>query len=306
MSRAPEERPVPALSRRAGEGNELRETENSVPRTAAEGINLTSREVRVLRSRDGHTESVTDRVAEETPVSLVYHGVPQVVMMATPADIEDLAVGFTVTENIATRDEIRSVQTKSVDDGIQCDLIIAPERFAALLQRQRNLTGRTGCGVCGVETIEQVIRKPDQVRSGVQVTSNELHSALRSLADRQALNRIVGSVHGAAWAQFGKGIETEREDVGRHNALDKVVGALLRANLDPSSGWMLITSRASYEMVLKSATVGVSLLVAVSAPTALAIDLARECGMTLVGFARDVSNAQVQHVIYTHPERVRA
>jgi FdhD protein len=259
----------------------------------------TSRDVSVLRVRDAVGSNVVDRVAEETPVAFVYHGVPQVVMMATPENLEDLAVGFTVTESIAAPNEIRSVAVKEVKDGAQVDISIAAERFSALLQRQRNLTGRTGCGVCGVETIEQVIRKPDRTTTDMRITAKQLHATLRALAERQELNNVVGSVHGAAWAIPDKGIQVVREDVGRHNALDKTIGALLREKVDPASGYLLITSRASYEMVLKAATVGVSVLIAVSAPTALAINLANECGMTLVGFARETS-----HVIYSHPESV--
>jgi FdhD protein len=267
----------------------------------------TSSRVAVLRSRDGHSETTTDQVAEETPIALTYHGVPQVVMMATPENLEDLAFGFTVTESIVnSADEILSIQAKIANDSAQVDIAIVGERFSELLRRQRNLTGRTGCGLCGVETIEQAIRSPARVRSDFRVTAVELHATLRELGEQQRLNRLVGSVHGAAWALPNGGIKVAREDVGRHNALDKVVGALLRDKVDPAMGFLLITSRASYEMVLKAATVGVSLLVAVSAPTALAIRLAKECGMTLVGFARTGSDGKGQHVIYANPERVIA
>jgi formate dehydrogenase accessory protein FdhD len=260
-----------------------------------------SRSVSIIRSRDAQIETATDRVAEEAPISLRYNGVPHVVMMATPADLEDLAVGFTVTESVATATEIRSVAVSQANDGVHVDLHVAAERFAELLQRQRNLTGRTGCGVCGVTTIDDAIRTPNRCVADMRVTSRELHTTLLALSQRQKLNRIVGSVHGAAWARAKEGIEYVREDVGRHNALDKTIGALLREKTDPASGYLVITSRASYEMVLKAAMVGVSLLVAVSAPTALAIDLAAESGMTLIGFAREHS-----HVIYSHPERVVA
>jgi FdhD protein len=260
-----------------------------------------SREVEVVRVHERRTETVRDHVAEEAPIALVYNGVPQVVMMATPADVDDLAVGFTVTENIASVGEIRTVRSAIVQDGIQADINIVAERLSMLLQRQRNLTGRTGCGVCGVESIDQVIRKPSRIEGDVRLSQTELHATLRALSERQTLNRIVGSVHGAAWAKCGEGIRCVREDVGRHNALDKVIGALLREKIEPASGYLVITSRASYEMVLKAATVGVSLLIAVSAPTALAIDLAQQCGMTLVGFAREH-----QHVVYTYPQRVTA
>ncbi|HYM33875.1 MAG TPA: formate dehydrogenase accessory sulfurtransferase FdhD, partial [Steroidobacteraceae bacterium] len=261
----------------------------------------TSREVTVTRSRDGHSESIVDRVAEETPVSLAYHGVPQVVMMATPDHIEDLVFGFTFTESIANAVEIQSVSVSHVQDGLQADVAITANRFSELLKRQRNLTGRTGCGLCGVESIDQAIRKPSRVTADFAISANEMHNSLLALSEQQTLNRMVGSVHGAAWVLPGAGVQVVREDVGRHNALDKVIGAMLRKRIDPPNGYLVITSRASYEMVLKAAAAGVSLLVAVSAPTALAIDLAHDSGMTLVGFTRDCT-----HVIYTHAERVSA
>jgi FdhD protein len=282
MSRVPDKSPSPQPSPIKGEQG-----------------SSSSKLVQVDRSRDGKVEYVTDRVAQETPIALRYNGVPQVVMMATPADLEDLAVGFTVTEAIATTDEIRTISIAAVQDGVQVDLQIAAEPFSKLLQRQRNLTGRTGCGVCGVESIEQAIRPTKRIAADLRIGAKELHETLRTLADRQFLNRVVGSVHGAAWAKASEQLSVVREDVGRHNALDKTIGALLRAQIDPASGYLIITSRASYEMVLKAAMVGVSLLVAVSAPTALAIDLAQQSGMTLVGFAREHS-----HVIYSHAERV--
>jgi FdhD protein len=231
---------------------------------------------------------------------LVYHGVSHVVMLASPADLEDLGVGFTVSEGIvASATEIRSVELVQKADTLAVHLQIASERFASLLRRQRNLTGRTGCGLCGVETIEDAIRRPPAVRSGLRLSREELHAELAGLHDLQPLNLATGSVHAAAWALPGKGIQLVREDVGRHNALDKVIGALGRAELDPSEGYFIITSRASYEMVQKAATVGVSLVAAVSAPTALAIDLAEETQVTLIGFAR-----QERHVVYAHPKRL--
>jgi FdhD protein len=220
-------------------------------------------------------------------------------MMATPSYLEDLAFGFTVTENIAHPSEIRSVQLVQLEQGAEVDIAIAGDRFSELLRRQRNLTGRTGCGVCGVETIEQAIRQPLPVTAKVRLNPAQIQSSLKLLAERQILNSIVGSVHAAAWATVEAGVQVVREDVGRHNALDKVIGSLLRDNIDPATGFLVITSRASYEMVLKAATVGVSVLIAVSAPTALAIDLARQSGVTLIGFAREQ-----RLVAYTHPERL--
>lgn len=261
----------------------------------------TSSEVPVYRWRDGTIEHVTDRVAEEVPVALTYHGISYVVMLATPANLEDLAAGFTLSEGIvASPDEIHSVETAQRDDGaLEVKIGIGAERFAELLRRQRNTTGRTGCGLCGAATVEEAIRELPAVPEGVKVSSDELHAALRSIHTQQHINRETGSVHAAAWVVPGKGIQLVREDVGRHNALDKVIGALIRSHADFSRGWFLITSRASYEMVLKTATVGVSFLAAVSAPTAFAIRLAQSTGLTLVGFAREHT-----HVVYSHPSRL--
>jgi FdhD protein len=260
----------------------------------------TTHTVTVSRWCAGKVERVPDEVAEEVPVAFSYHGIPHVVMLATPQDLEDLGVGFTFTEALVdSADEIRGVEAAVLDDACELRLTIAPERFSALLRRQRNLTGRTGCGLCGTETIEQAIRHPAPVGKGVSVTVAELHAALVELKSRQPLNARTGSVHAAAWCRPQAGVQLVREDVGRHNALDKVIGALLRSRTDAASGYVLVSSRASYEMVQKAATAGVTLMAAISAPTALAIRLADECGLTLIGFARDDS-----HVIYTHPERI--
>ena len=271
-------------------------------KTAGQPGLSTSTEVRVQRWRDEGTASATDVVAEESPVALRYQGLPYVVMLATPADLEDLAVGFTVSEAIvASPDEIRHVQQQATGDELEVNIDIAPPRFAELLQRQRNLTGRTGCGLCGAETVEGAIRQPPPVHAGLSVSLAALHAALQELTARQPLNERTGSVHGAAWVLPDEGIRIVREDVGRHNALDKLIGALIRSKADIASGFVIITSRASYEMVQKAATVGVQLLVAISAPTGLAVRLAETCGLTLVGFARPG-----QHVVYSHPHRLRA
>jgi FdhD protein len=261
----------------------------------------TVREVSVQREQVGAVEQVTDYLAEERPVALHYYRLPYVVMLASPADLEDLGVGFTLSEGIVdAADEIRGVELVRDGENLAVHLNITGERLSRILQRQRNLTGRTGCGLCGVESVEEAIRHPAAVGAGVRVTSAEIHAELAKLQTQQPLNLKTGSVHAAAWALPGKGIQLVREDVGRHNALDKVIGALTRAKTDLSAGYLIITSRASYEMVQKAATVGVSLVVAVSAPTALAIDLATETGVTLIGFAR-----ADRHVVYAHPQRLR-
>jgi FdhD protein len=259
-----------------------------------------SAELPVDRWIRGTTTHTTDRVAEEMPVALVYHGVPHVVMLATPANLEDFATGFTLSEGLVAHPrEIHSVEVERSDTAIDVRIGISAERFSSLLERRRYLTGRTGCGLCGAETVEQAIRPPARVTAGAKLSVAELHAALVDIQAQQPINALTGSVHAAAWIHPGRGITCVREDVGRHNALDKTIGALVRADTDFATGCMLITSRASYEMVQKAATVGIGFVVAVSAPTALAIRVAETSGVTLVGFAR-----REQHVVYSHPERL--
>jgi FdhD protein len=259
-----------------------------------------SSEVHVDRWSRGEVSHVADQVAEEMPIALVYHGVPHVVMLATPADLEDFAVGFTLSEGLVERpDEIRSVEVTYGAEAADVKITVAWERFSGLLQRRRNLTGRTGCGLCGAETAEEAIRELARVGPGPTVTTAGLHEAIEQLSSMQPINARTGSVHGAAWVVPGKGVQFVREDVGRHNALDKAIGALVRSGADRSEGYMLITSRASFEMVQKSATVGVSFLAAFSAPTAFAVRLAHKTGLTLVAFAR-----RDRHVVYANPERL--
>ncbi len=260
-----------------------------------------SAELPVQRWTRGAIASTTDLIAEEMPVALVYHDVPHVVMLATPADLEDYACGFTLSEGlVASVDEIRGVEVVQGEAAADVRISVAWERFTQLLQRRRNLTGRTGCGLCGAETAEDAIRECPRVPEGVSVTAAGLHAAITELSARQPINSRTGSVHAAAWVVPGSGIQVVREDVGRHNALDKTSGALARAHADFATGYMLITSRASYEMVQKCATVGVPLLVALSAPTAFAVRLAQRSGLTLVAFAR-----ADQHVVYAHPHRLK-
>ncbi|HVN46706.1 MAG TPA: formate dehydrogenase accessory sulfurtransferase FdhD [Steroidobacteraceae bacterium] len=266
-------------------------------RTAA----AVSAELPVERWRGGSVVRTTDLVAEEMPVALVYHDVPHVVMLATPADLEDYAYGFSLSEGlVASVDEIRGVEVVQGEASADVRISVAWERFTQLLQRRRNLAGRSGCGLCGAEKAEDAIRECAPVPRGVSITAAELHQAMAQLAGRQPINSRTGSVHAAAWVDPASGIEVVREDVGRHNALDKTIGALARRKADFSAGYMLITSRASYEMVQKCATMGVTLLVALSAPTAFAVRLAQRAGVTLVAFAR-----AEQHVVYTHAHRLR-
>lgn len=261
----------------------------------------TSAEVTVQRWKNGQLTRTTDFVTEEMPVALVYHGVPHVVMLASPADLEDYAVGFTVSEGLVeSPGEIQSVEVERAAESIEVRIGIAGERFSELLRRRRNLTGRSGCGLCGAETVEEAIRPPVQVGGkGPTVTAADLHAALIQLESMQPVNARTGSIHAAAWVVPGKGIQFVREDVGRHNALDKVIGALVRSGTEVAAGYAVITSRASFEMVQKAAAAGITFMVAVSAPTALAIRMAEQTGLTLVGFAR-----RDQHVVYAHSHRL--
>jgi FdhD protein len=257
-------------------------------------------ELPVRRWRDGAWSETADRIANEVPVALTYNSIPHVVLLATPEDLVDLGFGFTVSEALVEdATQIRDARLEHSEAGPVIALSITQQRLAAVLDRRRNLTGRTGCGLCGAETIEEAIRRPVPVAPGGVIARQTLEQALRALRVRQVLNADAGSLHAAAWVGWDGAIHQVREDVGRHNALDKLIGALLRSGTDLQQGFALITSRASYEMVQKAATVGIRMLVAVSAPTALAVELASETGLTLVGFAREQ-----QQVVYAHPERL--
>ncbi len=241
-----------------------------------------------------------DYIAEEVPVSLVYNGAPHVVMLATPTNLEEFALGFSVTEGIIKdTSELLSARVYNRANGIEVYLQIPQQRFDCLADKGRNLTGRTGCGLCGASTLQQAIRQPNPVNGNLTLSASELFSALADIKQHQRLNQLTGSVHAAAWVVPGQGVVEIREDVGRHNALDKLIGLLLRSGKNLASGFVIVTSRASYELVQKAACVGITLLAAMSAPTGLAIRLADEAGLTLVGFARDD-----QHVVYTHPQRL--
>ncbi len=229
---------------------------------------------------------VCDAVAEEVAVALSYNGVSHVVMMMTPADLEDFAFGFSLSEGVVERvSEIHGAEVLRHEAGFELAVTISGERFAKLRQARRNLVGRTGCGLCGAESLEQAIRPVPQVADGVRVAAAAIDRALAALDTRQPLQGATGAAHGAAWCDVSGDIVCMREDVGRHNALDKLIGAVARSDL-PLDGFALVSSRASYEMVSKSARAGMQVLVAVSAPTTLAVQLADQVGLTLVGFAR--------------------
>ena len=247
-----------------------------------------------------HTRKA-DTVAEEVPVVLVYNTIPHVVMLTTPLNLEEFGLGFSLTEEIIQHPaELQAVRVVQRSKGVEVRMTIPEHRFENLHGKGRNMTGRTGCGLCGASTLEQAIRRPRPVAEGLPLEAALLAEAMTQMHQKQTLNQLTGAVHAAAWLDSVRGVTTVREDVGRHNALDKLIGSLAKANCNFETGWLLVTSRASYEMVQKAASVGITLLAAISAPTGLAIQLAEECGLTLVGFTRNEN-----HVIYTHPHRLQ-
>ena len=255
---------------------------------------------RVERFADGRVEHADDWIASEVPIALHFNGHPHVVMLATPADLGDFALGFSLSEAIiAAPDELASIGIETRLEGIEISLRIPSTRAELIAARQRNLTGTSSCGLCGTQQLEDVVRHPHRVEAGPQIDVAILHAALSALHAAQPLNTRTGATHAAAWADREGGLILVREDVGRHNALDKLIGAMAAGKIDVGHGFLILTSRASYEMVQKAATVGVALVAAISAPTALAIHLAESTGVTLVGFARDST-----HVVYTHPQRL--
>ena len=230
-------------------------------------------------------------LAVEMPVNVVYGSVPYAVMMTTPADFEDFAYGFSLTEGvIETPDEIRGVSVEPGEGGLRLLVDLAPGRLREHLARKRAISGRTGCGVCGIDDLAALptakTRAGDAPRKGPQVRLASIQAALTALSDRQRLNRETRAVHAAAWARLDGTLTAVREDVGRHNALDKCIGALLREGVRPDEGFLVITSRCSFEMAEKAATLGASVLVAISAPTSLAIERARCHDLTLCAIAR--------------------
>ncbi len=256
-----------------------------------------------VAARQWSPAGVTDRaeqIVEETPVVIVYNVIPHVVMMATPADLEDFVLGFSITEElIRVPADLRDVKVIRYGQGIEVQATVDEACEAVIASRARRLSGRTGCGICGTDSLDSVMKTPHSVRAGRPVGPEAIERALAALGGKQRLNAASGAVHAAAWAGPDGTVDEVREDVGRHNALDKLIGALLRRGADPESGFVLVTSRASFEMVQKTAVFGAPLLAAISGPTGLAVRVAEQSHMTLVGFARGD-----RLTVYTHPERV--
>lgn len=254
----------------------------------------------VSRWCDGMAQETSDWVCEEIPVALEFNGISHAVMLATPCDLEDFALGFGLSEGIfEDAAELYGCEVETGELGITVHMDVSARSFAGLKVRRRTLAGRTGCGVCGTESLAEVLRAVPVVSNGTRVCRQAIVHAMRSLKGRQAMNVLPGSLHAAAWCDLAGEVHMLREDVGRHNALDKLVGALALAQWDVEKGFIAVTSRASIEMVQKAAMTGTALLVAVSAPTQLAVNAARQAGMALVGLVRENG-----FVVYTHPSRV--
>ncbi|MGN6391368.1 MAG: formate dehydrogenase accessory sulfurtransferase FdhD [Gemmatimonadales bacterium] len=264
------------------------------------GYGRTLLEVSATRWDHGVASARTEQVVEETPVAIVYNGIPHVVMMATPADLEDFALGFSLTEELIQRPEdLEHLEIVRYSRGVEIQATVSPRCEVVIAERTRRLTGRTGCGICGADGVDAVLKTIHPIRSDARITTAALERALGALTSSQPLNAASGAVHAAAWARADGTIDLVREDVGRHNALDKLVGAAIAGRVEAASGFVLVTSRASFEMVQKAAVLGVPLLAAISGPTGLAVRVARESGLTLVGFARGE-----RFTVYTAPERV--
>lgn len=251
--------------------------------------------------RDGHRAAPgSDILADEVPVALVFNGISHAVMMATPQDLEDFALGFALSEKIIGRSgDLRDCHRLDHDKGIELILTIPERDMVALRERRRSLVGRTGCGLCGVESLDEALRPAHALPDGPVIAARAISRALDGMAAGQVLNRDSHAVHAAAWAGLDGAVALVREDVGRHNAVDKVIGAMARTGTDVAEGFLLTTSRCSFEIVQKAATAGIRLVATVSAPTGYAVRLAAAANMTLAAFARGA-----RHTIYCHPERI--
>lgn len=260
--------------------------------------------LRVQRAvwRNGAFATDERAIPNEVPIAITYGGSTQAVMMATPSDLEDFAIGFSLTEGIISDSgQIAGIDIVESEKGIDVQIALVDEIAAALTVRRRSMAGPVGCGLCGIESIEQAVRKvPDVAAVALKVTYRDIVEAVSLLNGAQPLHRETRAVHGAGFYLPGKGLLAVREDVGRHNALDKLCGAVIARQQSAADGIVAVTSRLSVEMVQKAAILGSSTLVAISAPTALAIRTADEAGMTLVALVRGED-----FEIFTHPHRIQ-
>jgi len=250
--------------------------------------------------RDGRLSEGSRTIPEETAIALTYNGGTYAVMMGTPQDLADFAIGFSLNEGIVQApDQIQSLEIVDLDDGIELRMWLAQADTERLHERRRQMAGPTGCGICGVDSIAEALRPVAAVEEGRSFSSREIVAAVQAMPPLQSINIETRAVHAAAFFMPGRGIVALREDVGRHNALDKLAGVLAQANVAASAGMVLLTSRISVEMVQKAAAMGATVLVAVSAPTALAVRTAEAAGITLAAIARADG-----FEIFTHPYRI--
>ncbi|MGD9502097.1 MAG: formate dehydrogenase accessory sulfurtransferase FdhD [Methyloceanibacter sp.] len=259
--------------------------------------------IRVLRTiwRGSGTTEGERAIPEETAIAFTYNTASYAVMMATPQDLTDFAVGFSLTEGvISSLDAIESIDIVEEAMGVELRIWLKAPEAAEFLGRRRKLAGPTGCGLCGVESLTEAMRPPPKVGEGRVFSPAEIMSAVGSVLPMQVLNQETRAVHGAGFWQPERGLVALREDVGRHNALDKLAGALARGGVPAQDGLVVLTSRVSIEMIQKSAAIGAPLMVAVSAPTALAVRMADACGMTLTAIARKDG-----FEVFTHPHRIK-
>jgi FdhD protein len=258
--------------------------------------------VRVRRSvyRTTGNDRGERAIPEETAVAFTFNTASYAVMMATPQDLEDFAIGFSLTEGvIPSSDAIEGVDVVEEEVGIELRIWLKAPQAVEFLGRRRKMAGPTGCGLCGIESLVEAMRPPPPVDEGLVLTPDQIMTAVNSLFPRQVLNHETRAVHAAGFWQPSRGLVAVREDVGRHNALDKLAGALVREQTTAQQGIIVLTSRVSVEMVQKSAAIHGPIIVAVSAPTALAVRMADAAGMTLVAIARKDG-----FEVFTHPHRV--
>ena len=252
--------------------------------------------------RDGHLAEGVRLIPEETALALTYNGGTYAVMMGTPQDLSDFALGFSLNEGIVRSvHDVRSLEIAELEDGIELRMWLPPDHAELVNERRRHIAGPTGCGICGIESIAEALRPPALVPKGRAFSPQEIMMAMAAIAPLQPINIETRAVHGAAFWTPEHGIVALREDVGRHNALDKLAGALARKKVATSEGMVLLTSRVSVEMVQKTAAIGAPVIVAMSAATALAVRTADAAGITLAAIARSDG-----FEIFTHPERIYA
>ncbi|MFP1631818.1 formate dehydrogenase accessory sulfurtransferase FdhD [Zhengella sp. ZM62] len=252
-----------------------------------------------LAWRQGRYETASRNLAAEAAVAISYNGTSHAVLMASPADLEDLALGFSISEGIATRDEVEAVDVLADDRGFDVQVRLATDAESRLAARRRAMAGPVGCGMCGLESIDAALREPPRVDATARLRPGDVAEACAALTRAQALNQSTRSVHGSGYYVAGRGLVAIREDVGRHNALDKLVGAMARAG-GMGEGAVVTSSRVSIELIQKTAASGCGILIAVSAPTLLAVEMAERAGITLAAIARGD-----EFEIFTHPDRIK-